>query len=56
MFSFFKTTTKLDKLEKEYKKLLKEAFELSKTNRTKSDEKTYEAEQIATKIQELKKQ
>lgn len=56
MFSFFKRTSQLEKLEKEYKKILKEAFELSTINRTKSDEKTYEAEQIAIKIKQLKKQ
>ena len=55
MFSFFKNTSETEKLEKEYKRLLNEAYILSKTNRTKSDEKTYEAEQIAIKIKELKK-
>lgn len=56
MFSFLKKPSELQKLEKEYQKLLQEAFELSTTNRAKSDEKTYEAEQIAIKIQALKKQ
>ncbi|MEN8765695.1 MAG: Lacal_2735 family protein [Wenyingzhuangia sp.] len=56
MFSFFKSTSELEKLEKSYKKLLKEAYDLSTINRTKSDQKTFEAEQIAIKIQELKKQ
>ncbi|GGF67079.1 Lacal_2735 family protein [Wenyingzhuangia marina] len=55
MFSLFKKTSPVEKLEQEYKRLLNEAFTLSKTNRTKSDEKTYEAEQIAIKIKELKK-
>ncbi|MGY6650179.1 Lacal_2735 family protein [Wenyingzhuangia sp. IMCC45574] len=54
MFSLFKKKSPLEKLEKEHKKILKEAFELSSVNRTKSDEKMYEAEQIATKLQELR--
>lgn len=56
MFSFFKKTSELEQLEKKYKQLLKEAFDLSTSNRSKSDEKTYEAEQIATQIEQLKKQ
>ncbi|MDB4297370.1 Lacal_2735 family protein [Flavobacteriaceae bacterium] len=43
------------KLEKQHKALLKQAFELSKTNRSESDKKVYEAEQIALKIEVLKK-
>ncbi len=55
MFSLFKKKSPIKKLEIAHRKLLQEAFELSTTNRTKSDEKLVEAEQIATKIQELRK-
>ena len=56
MFTFFKPKSPLKKLESNYKKLLKEAYELSTINRTKSDEKTYEAAQIAIQIQKIKEQ
>jgi ligand-binding SRPBCC domain-containing protein len=39
----------------EYAKLMKEAFEISKSNRTKSDEKTAEAEKIFSQIKGTKK-
>jgi hypothetical protein len=53
MFGLFKKKTELEKLQIKYKTLLKEAFELSKTNRSKSDQKTYEAEEIAEKIEAI---
>ncbi|MDB4751207.1 Lacal_2735 family protein [Flavobacteriaceae bacterium] len=53
MFGLFKKKTELEKLQIKYKTLLKEAFELSKTNRSKSDQKTYEAEEIAKKIETI---
>ncbi|MDG2492700.1 MAG: Lacal_2735 family protein [Flavobacteriaceae bacterium] len=53
MFGLFKKKTELEKLQIKYKTLLKEAFELSKTNRGKSDQKTYEADEIAKKIEAL---
>ena len=58
MFKFlniFKSKTKIDKLEKKYKKTLAEAFELSKTNRTASDSKYAEANRIINEIESLKK-
>jgi len=36
MFGLFKKKSKIDVLQKEYKKLMKEAFDLSKTNRSAS--------------------
>ncbi|MDA9066841.1 Lacal_2735 family protein [Flavobacteriales bacterium] len=54
MFGLFKKKTEADKLQEEYAKLMKDAFDLSKTNRTKSDEKTAEAEEVLKKIEELK--
>jgi hypothetical protein len=46
---------KLNSLEKLYQKKLKEAYELSHTNRRLSDEKTAEADQILKQIDEIKK-
>jgi hypothetical protein len=54
MFGLFKKKTEADKLQEEYAKLMKDAFDLSKTNRTKSDEKTAESEEVLKKIEELK--
>ena len=54
MFKLFKKKSPTAKLESQYDKLLKEAFELSRTNRTASDEKTAEANAILEKINRLK--
>lgn len=53
MFGLFKKKSKKEKLEEEYKKLLKQAFDVSKYNRTLSDELTYEANEILKKIEQL---
>ena len=53
MFGIFKKKTELEKLEIKYKALLKEAYDLSKTNRSKSDQKTFEAEEISKQIEKL---
>ncbi len=53
MFGLFKKKTEKEKLELEYKKLMKEAFELSKSNRSASDDKYAEADQIMKKIETL---
>lgn len=50
MFGF---QSKKEKLEARYKKLLEEAFQLSRTNRTKSDKKTVEAEELRKQIDEM---
>lgn len=44
---------KLNRLNKRHKQLLKEAFELSKTNRKLSDEKYAEAEKILVEIERV---
>ncbi|PWH81265.1 Lacal_2735 family protein [Brumimicrobium oceani] len=49
----FKKKTEKEKLEEKYEKLLKEAFNLSKTNRKLSDEKTYEASELLKEIEKL---
>jgi len=53
MFGFFKKKTKKEKLQLEYKTLLKEAFNLSKVDRKKSDQKTFEANQILDQLNDL---
>ena len=53
MFGFLKKKTKKEKLQIEYKTLLKEAFNLSKIDRKKSDQKTFEANQILEQLNDL---
>jgi len=53
MFGIFKKKTEIEKLEIKYKALLKEAYDLSKANRSKSDQKTFEAEEISKQIEKL---
>lgn len=54
MFGLFKKKTPLEKLQEKHAQLLKEAFELSKTNRKASDLKTAEAAQLADEIAKMK--
>ncbi len=54
MFGIFKKKTEVEKLEIKHKALLKEAYDLSKTNRSKSDQKTFEAEELYKQIEALK--
>ena len=42
--------TKKEKLEAKYQKLLEEAYKLSHSNRSKSDEKTAEADELRKQI------
>lgn len=53
MFNFFKKKSEIDILKEQYSKIMKEAYELSKVNRTKSDAKYAEAETIMIKIENL---
>ncbi|QSS96713.1 Lacal_2735 family protein [Psychroflexus sp. ALD_RP9] len=55
MFGLFKKKSEAEKLRDKYKKLQKEAFDLSKTNRKAADQKTAEAEEVAKKLEALKK-
>lgn len=54
MFGLFKKKTKLEKLEEKYKKILEEAYKLSSSNRTLSDAKTAEANEVLKEIETLK--
>ncbi|TAI48620.1 Lacal_2735 family protein [Flagellimonas allohymeniacidonis] len=53
MFGLFKKKGELEKLQEKYQKLMKEAFELSKINRTESDNKYAEADDIQKRIEAL---
>ncbi len=54
MFGLFKRKSEIEKLQDQYKKLLEESYKLSTTNRSKSDEKQAEAQNILEKIERLK--
>ncbi len=54
MFKFFKKKSELEKLQDEYKKMLKEAYQLSQTDRKKGDAKQAEAEELWKRIEKLK--
>jgi hypothetical protein len=54
MFNIFKKKSEVDQLEKKYKKLLEESYKLSKINRTQSDAKKAEAEDVLNQIEALR--
>jgi len=56
MFGLFKKKSKEEILQEKYKNLLKESFELSKTNRAASDKKQAEAQAVLDEIEVLKAQ
>jgi hypothetical protein len=53
MFGLFNKKSPLEKLESQYKSLMKEAFDLSKVNRSAGDAKYAEADRIQKKIEQL---
>lgn len=53
MFGLFKKKSEVEKLQEKYQKLQKEAFELSKYDRSKSDAKIGEAEKVLEEINKL---
>ena len=55
MFNIFKKASPLQKLYSKQEKLLREAHQLSKSNRSLSDQKYHEAEELLNKIKELEK-
>ncbi|MBT8186136.1 MAG: Lacal_2735 family protein [Croceitalea sp.] len=55
MFGLFKKKSEVEKLQEKYQKLMKEAFDLSKVNRSESDSKYAEADEIQKKIESLSK-
>ena len=55
MFQFFKKKTERQLLEERYSKLTEEAYKLSQTNRSASDQKTAEAYEVMQRIEALDK-
>jgi hypothetical protein len=55
MFGLFKKKSEVDQLNEKYQKLMKEAFDLSKIDRTASDQKYAEANDIMNQIEVLSK-
>lgn len=53
MFGLFKKKSEKEKLQAQYEKLLKEAHNLSTTNRKMSDQKTFEAEAIMKQLERI---
>ena len=53
MFRLFKKKTEIEKLQDQYTKLMKEGFDLQSVNRSASDRKYVEADQILKKIEAL---
>ncbi|MBT4780538.1 MAG: Lacal_2735 family protein [Polaribacter sp.] len=54
MFGIFKKKTAVEKLEEKYKKVMEEGFKLQSINRSDSDEKYLEADNILKEIEKLK--
>lgn len=56
MFAIFRKKSELEKLKKQYAKLLAEAYKLSHSNRKASDSKYAEADALASKIEVMEKE
>ncbi|TXD48887.1 Lacal_2735 family protein [Polaribacter sp. IC073] len=54
MFGLFKKKSEVDKLQEKYKKVMEEAYKLQSINRTDSDSKYKEADDILNQIDTLK--
>lgn len=54
MFGLFKKKSEVEKLQEAYKKIMEEAYKLQSINRTDSDKKYLEADNILKKIDSLK--
>lgn len=53
MFGLFKKKSEKEKLQEKFKALMEEAYKLSTVDRTKSDEKRAEADEVAAAIGKL---
>jgi hypothetical protein len=53
MFKLFKKKSPAEKLHKQYELLMAESHRLSKTNRTESDKKYAEAQELLKQIEQL---
>lgn len=54
MFGLFKKTSEIEKLQKQYEKLMGDWHRLSNINRAESDKKYVEAQEVLEKIETLK--
>jgi hypothetical protein len=55
MFGIFKKKTEIEKLQETYAKMLSDAHKLSHSNRTAADKLLAEAEEVAKKIDAIRK-
>lgn len=55
MFGFLKKVSPTEKLQKKYDEAISEAYRLSKTNRSASDAKQAEAQEILSELELLRK-
>ena len=53
MFGLFKKKSELEKLQESYKKIMEEAYKLQPINRTDSDKKYLEADNVLKKIEQI---
>jgi hypothetical protein len=53
MFGLFKKKSEKEKLQNQYEKLMKEAHQLSTSNRKLSDQKIFEAEEVMNQLEKL---
>jgi len=53
MFGLFKKTSELEKLQKQYEKLMADWHRLSTTNRSESDKKYAEAQKVLERIEAI---
>jgi phosphomevalonate kinase len=53
MFGLFKKKSEVEKLQEKYKKVMEEAFKLQSINRTDSDSKYLEADNLLKNIEKL---
>lgn len=53
MFGLFKKKSESDKLNEKYQKLMEESYKLSTSNRTLSDQKAQEANEVLQKIESI---
>lgn len=53
MFGLFKKTSELEKLQKQYEKLMADWHRLSTTNRSESDKKYAEAQKVLQRIEAI---
>ena len=53
MLGLFKKKSEKEKLQHQYEKLMKEAYQLSTSNRKRSDQKIVEAEEVMKQLEHL---